>query len=131
MRNTLAVLALLFLLAGCSHADKRVDAATTRPAVGSRVTWRGVAENHKVGAFLSGPGIYVDVPDTHWPSEVVGKTVEVQGTIVERHDLPVFIADPNEPSIAGILVPPGTDLHEARKRLILEKVVWKAVGDGG
>jgi hypothetical protein len=131
MRNPFALLPLLCLVAGCSHADNSAKAPTTRAAVGSRVTWRGVAENHKVGAFLLGPGIYVDVPGTHWPSEVVGKTVEVQGTIVERHDLPVFIADPNEPPIAGIPAPPGTDLHEASKRFILEQVTWKAVGDGG
>ncbi len=131
MRNALALLTVLCLVAGCSHSDKSVTAKTTRPAVGSRVTWRGVAENHKVGAFLSGAGIYVDLPNTHWPSEVVGKTVEVQGTIVERHDLPVFIADPNEPPVAGIPDPPGTDLHEASKRIILEQVTWKAVGDGG
>ena len=84
-----------------------------------------------MGAFLLGPGLYVDLPDTYWPSGIEGRTVEVQGTLVERHDLPVFIADPNEPAVAGIPVPPGTDLHEASKRLIVEQAKWKAVGDGG
>ncbi len=131
MRNVLVLLTVLCLIGGCSHGGKTSTAATTRPTVGSRVTWRGVAANHKLGAFLTGPGIWVDLPETHWPSEVVGKAVEVQGTIVERHDLPVFIADPDEPEVAGIPVPPGTDLHEASRRLVLEQVIWKAVGGGG
>jgi hypothetical protein len=116
---------------GCSHPGSPPTSPPTRPMHGSTVTLRGVAENWKVGAFLAGPDIWVDLPDRHWPSEIVGKSVEVKGTMVERHDLPVFINDPNEPPIAGIPVPPGTDLYEASKRLVIEEARWKVVGDGG
>ena len=92
---------------------------------------RGVAENWKVGAVVGGPNIWVDLPATHWPSSVVGKVIEVNGTVVERHDLPVFIDDPKagDSAVAGIPVPPGTDLYAARRRLILEQVEWKVVGE--
>ena len=131
MRKPFALVSIVCLIAGCGHSETTAPASTTRAAVGSRVTWRGVAENHKVGAFLLGPGIFVDLPGTHWPSEVVGRTVEVRGTIVEHHDLPVFVADPNEPPVAGIPVPPGTDLHEASKRFVLEQVEWRVIRGGG
>ena len=148
MRHILSVVTFL-LAAGCAHdppaatpapgprlvgaADSSAAyprAAATRPAIGARVTWRGVAANHKVGAFLAGPGIYVDLPGRHWPDTVVGKPVEVTGTIVECHDLPVFIQDPDELPTAGIPVRPGTDLHEAGRRFILEDVEWKRVPVG-
>lgn len=99
----------------------------TNPAVGLRVTYRGIAQNRKIGAYLDGPGIYVDLPGTQWPSEVCGKPVEAKGTVVERHDLPVFVDDPNKPPVSGIPVPPGTDLHAASRRLVLEQVEWKIV----
>jgi hypothetical protein len=131
MRTVLVTLSLVGFLTGCRQPQLASPTSTTRPGVGSHVTWQGVAVNHKVGAFLTGPGIYVDVADTHWPSDVVGKTVEVRGVIVERHDLPVFIADSNEPPVQGIPMPPGTDLHKASKRYILEQVSWKVVPGGG
>ena len=127
----MTLVSIVALSAGCAHRAPTAATAAARPDAGSRVTWRGVAENHKAGAFLAGRGVYVDLPGGSWPSEALDKTVEVTGTIVERHDLPVFVADPNEPPVGGIPVPPGTDLHEASKRLILEQVKWNVVGDGG
>ena len=131
MRTAFSLVFVACLVGGCADGRTTIPASTTQPTIRSRATWRGVAENHKVGAFLRGPGVYVELPDKYWPSEAEGRTVEVQGILVERHDLPVFIADPNEPAIAGIPVPPGTDLHEASKRLIVEEAKWKAVADGG
>ncbi len=125
----LLVILIAVVAGGCAHARRAEPPVTTRWAVGDRVTWSGVAENHKVGAFLAGPGIYVDLPEKYWPSEISGKRVKVTGTIVERYDLPVFIPDPDEPPVAGIPVPPGTDLHEAAKRYILENVEWATVAD--
>ena len=129
MTRAIGLFAVLLGL-GCSHGVRQPRASTTQPTVGARVTLRGVAENWKAGAFLAGPDIWVDLPGMHWPDEVVGKLVEVKGTVVERHDLPVFIDDPNEPAVAGIPVPPGTDLHGASRRVILERVEWKVVRDG-
>ena len=136
MRIAALLLTIVWLLAACAPGARTVSDATTRPIAttppGARAqgTWRGTAENPKVGAFLSGPDVYVELPDIYWPEPVLGRTVEVQGTVVERHDLPVFIADPDGPVVGGIPVPPGTNLHEAAKRLVLERVTWKLVGDG-
>jgi hypothetical protein len=129
MKHSLAF--FFVLLSGCAYPDSERAVASSRPIVGTRVTLRGTAENPKAGAFLGGPEIYVDLPGTQLPPEVIGRSVEVTGMVVERHDLPVFIDDPSGPHLAGIPVPPGTNLHEASRRLILENVNWRTVANGG
>lgn len=105
--------------------------------LGNTVTVSGKAVNHKIGAYLLGEGfgIYVDLPATHWPSDLYhggddGGLVRVTGTVVQRSDVPVFVDDPNTPPIQGIPVPAGTDLDEAAKRYILESVRWERVENG-
>jgi len=102
--------------------------------LGERVTLTGTAINHKVGAYLAGDGfgISVDLPGTHWPSELYhggdkSELVRVTGTITEVADLPVFIADSNTPPVQSIPVPEGTDLEQARKRFILKSVEWTRI----
>ncbi len=98
--------------------------------MGSTVTLTGIAENHKVGAALSYDGhggIYVLHPQTHWPVELVGVKVRVTGILQELHDLPVFIADPADPSIQGMPRPVGTDLEEASKRVVIAEPTWVVV----
>jgi hypothetical protein len=95
--------------------------------VGERINVRGVAWNYKLGAFLAGPNLWVDVPSASWPSDVASNRVEVTGTVAERYDLPVFINDPCKPPGPGVPVFFGTDLHEASRRLILEDATWKIV----
>jgi hypothetical protein len=99
--------------------------------LGKRVTLTGEAHNAKMGALLEGKDfmIWVDLPGEAWPNGMYhgndeGDPVVVTGTVVQRSDLPVFIAEPGEMDKAGIPMPPGTDLEEARKRYILEDVTW-------
>ena len=51
----------------------------------------------------------------------------VCGVVAKRYDLPVFVPRKGEPVVQGIPVPEGTDLHEAGKRYIIEKPVWRPV----
>ena len=104
--------------------------------IGTKVVVTGKAVNHKIGAYLltNKGGIYIDLPETHWPNELYfggdnGETVTVTGTVVERNDLPVFIPNPNEPQIQGIPVSEGTDLEKASKRFVLESVEWNKTKD--
>ncbi len=127
MRNLVASLVVGLAAIGCGHNKPKPPSPTTQKIVGSRVQLRGVAENWKVGAYLGGQEVWVDLPNREWPEAVNGRTVEVTGTLVERHDLPVFIQDPSKPAKAGMPVPPGTDLHEASRRLVLENVEWKVI----
>ena len=125
MTRIVPALGLLLTIVGCTDRgtaptqtrpmSDKVDTATDASSVseadidtrkprswnerlGERVTLVGTAVNHKVGAFLLGDdfGIYVALPDTHWPAGVYhggdnGELVRVTGTVTERADLPVFI----------------------------------------
>jgi len=128
---------LLILLCGCGGAQpaKAPAAAQSIPAksesewkaqLGKEVTVEGVAENWKAGPQVSNgkTGVWIDGPE--WNSETNGKRVRVTGTVIERADLPVFIADPNDDKVpAGIPVPPGTDLKDAAKRYLLTRIKWE------
>src|SRR5262249_1287870 len=69
--------------------------------VGQRVTIEGVASNEKIGATLWGDGQSIYIDGIHsWPAGCYfgddrGKRLRVTGTVIERHDLPVFIAKPD------------------------------------
>ncbi len=128
---------LLILLCGCGGTQpaKPPAAAQSVPAkpesewkaqLGKEVTIEGVAENWKAGPQVSSEktGIWIDGPE--WNSEMNGKRVRVTGTVIERADLPVFIADPNDGRVpGGIPVPRGTDLKEAAKRFLLTNIKWE------
>jgi hypothetical protein len=96
--------------------------------------WSGVAERHKAGAYLKGPGVYVQFPkDGNWPRGIDGRQVVVVGRPVVRHDLPVFW-EPKDPlsasqHAAGIPVPYGTDLYKASERIVIEEAQWCVVLD--
>ena len=102
--------------------------------LGRQVTLEGKATNRKEGAHLSTShgSIYIDGLES-WPAGYYlggqdGRMVSVTGTLIKRYDLPVFENKPNlEAPPAGIPVPPGTDLHEAAKRYLLTKAVWRLV----
>lgn len=103
--------------------------------IGEKITIEGKAINWKVGAAVyydDNQMLFVDLPEGHWPLELYhgqeeGELVRVTGIIAERSDLPVFIRDPNEMLVQGIEVPPGTDLKEASKRILLESITWELV----
>jgi hypothetical protein len=56
-----------------------------------------------------------------------GVRVEVRGIVRERKDLPVFIQRPDEPIMQGMPMPEGTDLDQARRRLVIEDVAVTVV----
>jgi hypothetical protein len=143
--------AVLLLLIGCVDStvpksnppEAKTGSSPTRDTssrwqdqIGKTITMSGKAINHKVGAYISGEnkGIYVDLPETHWPIELYhggdeSELVRVTGTVAQRSDLPVFIPDPNIPAVQGIPMPTGTILDEAAKRFILEGVTWQRIED--
>lgn len=100
-------------------------------ALGTRVTVEGAALDLKLGAV-------VDTPEGHlwidglsgWPDGLykAGARVRVEGVLVQRGDLPVFVERKGEPIKAGIPVPAGTDLDQARQRVVLEDAKWSVVG---
>lgn len=101
--------------------------------VGKVVTVEGVAVNMKVGAALleEGSAIFIDGmqswPDGFYLGEERGKRLIVAGTVIERHDLPVFIPKKGEPPVQGIPLPEGTDLHKASQRCLLQNAQWIVV----
>jgi acylphosphatase len=101
--------------------------AHLKAQLGKEITIEGVAAEAKVGPMVirETHSVWVDLPQ--WDANVSGKRVRVTGTVIERADLPVFVADPNSPPISGIPVPKGTDLKEASKRLMLSKVKWELI----
>jgi hypothetical protein len=85
--------------------------------------------NAKLGAILqlSNPSTSIWIESlSFWPEKYRGKRVSVTGTVIKRHDLPVFIQKIGEPARTGIPVPEGTDLHSASKRYLIENARWSA-----
>lgn len=100
--------------------------------LGQQITVEGMAINQKVGAALWGTGeaVFIDGIDS-WPDGFYlggerGKRLRVTGTVIERHDLPVFIPRKGALPLAGIPVPEGTDLHRASLRFLLQNAKWTA-----
>ncbi|MBW2528763.1 MAG: hypothetical protein JRI23_31600 [Deltaproteobacteria bacterium] len=79
-------------------------------------------DSHKTGPALVHPAANIGlVPvEGSWSAALVGHHVRVEGTVAERSDRPVFVAKKGEPPMQGMPVPEGTDLEQARKRLVIE-----------
>ena len=129
------------VLAGCNRKTKKEAATAPQPSakyeaegawesqLGQTITVTGTAQNLKLGATVDTEKgmIWLDGVDT-WPDDLNGKKVEVKGTVIERHDLPVFIEKKEgEPQVSGMPVPEGTDLKKASHRYLLENPSWEAV----
>lgn len=131
MKPVILTYCLLSLIsAGCVlQKTNRTSPPTSLPGlVGERVTLVGVAQSYKVGPALEGKDFVVFIDDSKaWPDDYVGRRVEVQGILEERHDLPVFIADTPEEHgrLQGIPVPSGTDLDKASQRYVIRDAKWK------
>jgi hypothetical protein len=97
--------------------------------LGKEITLVGVAHNLKVGARLSGENFTIFIDGIYaWPEEMYGKKVSVTGTLIERHDLPVFVQEPGRKNLrSGIPVPKGTDLHAAAHRYLLKDAKWVVI----
>ena len=91
--------------------------------LGQEVTLEGVAVDAKLGALLELPGDSIWLDRKDWPAGYYGRRVRVTGVVIRRDDLPVFIPEEGEER-AGIPVPPGTDLREARVRYLLANPAW-------
>ncbi|MBW1878422.1 MAG: hypothetical protein JRJ84_08680 [Deltaproteobacteria bacterium] len=96
--------------------------------LGETITIEGVVLREKVGAVLNTErgDIYLD-GDDRWADEVSGERVRVTGTVISRHDLPVFEYQDGDPIRAGMPVPEGADVESARQRYLLSDVRWERV----
>jgi len=87
---------------------------------GKKITVEGKAMTAKVGPMLvgEGPDLWIGGVDDWLDRE--GKRLRVTGIVRERNDLPVFVPQDGAPPMAGIPVPPGTDLAKASHRYLLD-----------
>jgi hypothetical protein len=105
------------------YEDTKV--AELEAKLGQRVTFEGLAVNMKLGAGLmvGDHVIHMDGmsswPEGYYEGRGKEKKVAVTGTLIVRHDLPVFVQEEGAPIMSGMPVPPGTDLHEASRRYLL------------
>jgi hypothetical protein len=91
---------------------------------GRCVIAEGYAQAQKIGAALNlgGPMLGVVFDEQSQWTVPLGVRVRVKGRIAERADLPVFVQDPNGPIMQGMPVPPDTDLEQARRRWVIERI---------
>ena len=126
VRTTLLAFGISTLVSLAASADENKSKDVLAAQLGKKVTLSGEAQPRKLGAALLGKDFVIWIDGLHgWPSGFRGKRVSVTGTLIERHDLPVFIPSPNDPGIQGIPVPKGTDLHKASQRYLLKDATWK------
>lgn len=97
--------------------------------VGKKVTITGKSTNEKIGATVTlsnGKRIYIEDfnrwPKNYYLGENQSKTVKITGILIERNDLPVFIANDDGLAQQGMSVPKGTDLKKATHRFLLKNV---------
>jgi hypothetical protein len=150
MKKTIILASLFFLLSSCEEKQKETskiaqeDIPKSIPQeiikfpeqplnelLGKTITIKGMALNQKLGAVLQCENYKIWMKDlSGWPKGYYtggdkGKEVIVTGTVTEAHDLPVFISKNNDVVPAGIAVPEGTNLNEARHRYLLENASWE------
>ena len=131
MQRWLGFVPLLVALAcaGCARASP--PPRDWSAVAGQRIVVDGTAANAKRGALLETETgtVWIDGleswPEGYYEGDGTGKRLRVTGTVVERHDLPVFERRPGEPEMQGIPAAPGTDLHAASKRYVLTDATWE------
>ena len=101
--------------------------------VGKKIIIIGKSTNEKIGAAVTlsnDKRIYIEDfnswPKNYYLGERKSKTVKITGILIERNDLPVFIANDDELK-QGMSVPKGTDLKQASHRFLLKNVSWKII----
>lgn len=137
MKNFIAIISILVALVSLVGAkpDKTSKSKMNSKdefteKLGKEITLTGIAENDpKIGARLMGSEIsriYIQNLE-NWPKEAYGKKVTVTGTLIEKHDLPVYIPKNQNDIRSGIIVQKGTDLHAASHRYLLKDAKWEIV----
>ncbi len=146
MRNFAKIISAIgsvycLVLAGCNRKTKKEAATSPQPAaacekgaaweeqLGRTITVTGTAQNLKLGAVVDTEKgmIWLDGIDS-WPDDLNGRKVKVEGTVIKKNDLPVFIEKKEgEPQVSGMPVPEGTDLEKAGLRYLLENPGWEAL----
>lgn len=97
------------------------------PHRGKCVIVEGYASGAKIGPRLQSGTFSIGIEMKEPPGEQAwwkipgGSRVRVQGIVVQRADLPVFVEKKGEPPMQGIPVPEGTDLDKARRRYLIEQ----------
>ncbi len=130
--RAITTICAMTLVIGCnsskSTSSERKNENPFAVQLGKRITLIGIAENLKEGARLGGfeRQIFIDDMES-WPDELYGKKVTVTGTLIERHDLPVYIPEHENDYRCARPYPIGTDLHEAAQRYLLKDAKWMIV----
>ena len=126
VRTTVLAFGISTLVSFSVFADQKEPKDVLAPQLGKKVTLSGEAEHRKLGPALLGKDFSIWIDGlSEWPNEMRGKHVSVTGTVIERHDKPVFIPSPRNRGVQGIPVPKGTDLHKASHRYLLKDATWK------
>jgi hypothetical protein len=127
VRAALLAFGISALVSHAAFADEKKSKDVLASQLGKKVTLSGEAQHRgKLGAALLGKDFDIWIEGLpYWPNEMQGKRVSVTGTVIERHDLPVFIPNRKYPGVQGIPVPKGTDLHKASHRYLLKDATWK------
>jgi len=137
-RNHLYYIVLLLMVSSCGnifqkHSNNVIEHPNTENLnkyVGKIVTFKGKTVNAKLGALLiieNGQQIWMN-DFLSWPSEYysgndTSRTIKVEGTLIKKNDLPVFITKENDTIIQyGIPVPEGTNLRKAKRRYLLKNI---------
>ena len=130
MRGVLFTAIVAGLALGACHDEKKMW--RERWKVGETVTLEGRALDEKVGAVLvnGDRSIYIDGLD-RWPAGFYrggsdGKRVRVTGQVIEKSDLPVFVASSTGGlQKAGIPVQSEEQVAAARLRWLLTGAKWE------
>jgi hypothetical protein len=113
---------------GC-HPTPTDPPVPLEASVGKSVTLVGIAEARKGGVAVRGPDFYVWLEGiSQWPDGVATRKIKVTGELREDHNLPVFVANADDSGVPqGVPLPPGTDLVEASRRLIVRHAAWTLI----
>jgi hypothetical protein len=106
------------------------------PLISKTVTVQGIAQNRTLGATVSAEHGVIWIDDfSGWPKEIYPSIksqtrVRVTGTLLKRDDMPVYLVEPDDPSIrAGIAVDSKEELERLKWRYLLKDVSWSVVED--
>jgi hypothetical protein len=97
--------------------------------VGKKVVLEGTAANAKMGALLltREDQVWIDGLG-FWSGEVNGKRIRVEGTIIKRDDMPVFVYRPGELISQGCPVRTEAERERLKRRYLVKGARWAVLG---